>query len=366
MSIIPPDEDIQKIRKRMLEKKGSGAKDPNEFRFPKVSANEKVTIRFRIMPPTESMSGLWFYVNGAHFINSKKLECPRIHENEECPLCALGFDLMQDMDKAKRSEIARNYLSRKYYAVNLYFPPYKDTPEDLRGKVMWCNLSQTLYDKCEECIMADGPGDGDDPHAFGNFFSIKEGYVFQVTIKPKGTGKQTYNDYGESKFLVATKGPLNKDPAKIKEILDKRHDVATKFAKRDIKLLDTEVARILKRDGGGGDEAGFTETVSASSKTEEAPVEVEEPPATSAKPALAKPAPAKPAPAAAKPVPAKPAPAKPAPAKPAEEVPEEVEETPTEAAPTEEVAADAPAEGNAVSDEELKSLLDEIKKTPQS
>jgi hypothetical protein len=355
MTVIRENEDIARIRKLMQDKKGGGQKDPNEFRFPKAKENETLTYYIKFLPPVPSMGDLWFYMNGSHFLDMKRLECPRIHEQgAECPLCQLGFQLMDGMDKEQKSKIAKTYLARSYYGVNIYFPQSTNVQEDLRGKVFWANIPKTLYDKCEECILRDDGGSDDDPAPFGLFYSEKAGYVMKVVIKSKGG----YNNYEESKFLVTTKGPLSKDEAKIKEILAKRHDVPTKFAARDLAALQAKVDNILKKSSTAtaGDDAGFHED-----HTEEQPAAAKPAPAT--KPAAAKPAPA----AAAKPAPAaKPAAAKPAP--PAEEFQDEVtEETPAKpsakAAPAKAAPEpeESPADGGPIADAEIDSLLKEIK-----
>ena len=262
MAIIPPDEDIQRIRQKMMERKSGAARDAHEYRFPKAPAGEVISVYGRILPPTEAMGDLWFYVNGHHYIDNKHYECPRIHDRTDCPLCQFGFELMEGMDKQQKSTIAKQYLARTYYAVNVYFPNVAAVPEDLRGKVMWCNIPSTLYAKCENCIMADNEGDPSDPQPFGLFYSVSSGYVMKVIIKEKGG----YNNYEESKFLVNTKGPLTKNEAQIAEILAKRHDLPTKFAARDLEALQAVVDRLAKKGGGGEPDAGFDETSPAKPK----------------------------------------------------------------------------------------------------
>jgi len=258
-NVTPTDEDLQKIRQRILDRKGTIQRDPTRFEFSKAQDGERLTFRFRVLPPMDSMGGLWYYAHGYHFLDKKRFECPRIHDNSECPICTLGFEMMKDESKERRSQIAKAYLSRKYYACNIYFPVYKETPEPLRGKVMWASFPQTLYDKCEQCLFRDDPGDEVDPQAYGNFYGIKNGYVLQVVITPKGSGSSRFNNYEESKFLYQTRGPLQKEEAKIVEILSKRHEIPTKFQARDMATLQAQVDRILHKSGSDHDEEGFDE-----------------------------------------------------------------------------------------------------------
>ena len=245
--IVQPDDDIKRIRQKMLEKKGGGSKDPNEYRFPKAKLGEELINYIRVLPPTPSMGDLWFYQNASHYIENKRIECPRIHDSIECPLCKFGFELMKDLDKKQRSEVARLYLPRTYCAVNIYFPSIAQVQEDLRGKVFWCNFPSTIYNICETCIMRDDAGDDTDPQPFGLFYSINSGYIMKVIVRNSGTHTQgDFNDYKTSKFLVSGKGPISKNPAIIEQVLAARHDLPTKFAARDLNAIQAIVNRISK------------------------------------------------------------------------------------------------------------------------
>ena len=239
--------DVDKVRKKMHEKQGNRFKDPNEFRPPQAtSETEALKYRFFILPPlakgdkcsdgAASQGMDLFYVqNGAHWINNRYHSCPRVHDEQECPLCQLGFDMMAETDdKARRSEIARQWLPRTQYAVNVYFPKDKVNPDEVAGRVMWMNLSKQVYDLLEACIMNDGPGDEQDPQAFGVFFDESAAYLFQLQIKKKNK----WNDYSTSKFLAGMgKMPVGKTPERLEEILSLRHDLFTKFSARDADAL---------------------------------------------------------------------------------------------------------------------------------
>jgi hypothetical protein len=252
MAIIQPDAALQRIRQQMLSRKGGGNKDPNEYRFPNVKGNDMFAIPMIVLPPTVSMGDLWFYLNGAHFINNKRHECPRIHDNQDCALCQFGFDLMEGVQgKDERSNIARMYLAKARWAINVYFPPVKQVPEELRDKVMWCNLPKALYDKCEACIMRDDTGDESDPQACGIFYDVQNCYVLKVVVEARGD----YNDYKSSGFLPTSRRPLAPSAEKIQEILSRRHDLPAKFSARDSEAL-MEIVRDLTQKGAGAPDGG--------------------------------------------------------------------------------------------------------------
>jgi len=275
--------DVAKVRKKLQEKQGSRFKDPNEFKPPQASDGDTIKYRFYVLPPlkkgdvcadgTASRTMELFYVqNGAHWLNNRTHACPRVHDEEECPICSLGFDLMGETDdKDRRRDIARQWLPRTQYAVNVYFPKDKVNPEEVGGKVMWMNASKQLYDAWEACIMNDDAGDPDDPQAFGVFFDEEDGYLFQLQIKKKNK----WNDYSTSKFLasvgkrpIASKGgkPL---PERIETILSQRHDLYTKFQPRDPEAL--QKMRTVFESGEPEDDNGFDEDdTSSASKVADA------------------------------------------------------------------------------------------------
>ena len=283
--------DVAAVRKRLQEKQGNRFKDANEFRPPKnLDDNKIIRIRFYVLPPlaagdkcadgvaSESMD--MFYVqNGAHWINNRTHQCPRIHEDdEECPLCQIGFDLMGETDiKDERRAIAKQWLPRTQYAVNVYFPKDKVNPEELGGKVMWMNASKQVYDIWEACIMNDEEGDPADPQAYGVFYDELNSYCFQLEIGKNGD----WNSYKTSKFLANNgKRPIaSKDgkalPKRIEAILAQRHDLFTKFGARDSDALAALAKQMLSGEP-EKDDAGFDSDESESEPKAEEP-KAEEP-----------------------------------------------------------------------------------------
>lgn len=310
MSLPDRAELLARVRQKRQERERN-KRDADEWRCPKADKEQKFEFYFIILPDlasgekcrsieatAPSDSGMWYHENGGHFYENKRYECPRIHDQGECEMCTLGFDLMRESeDKEYRSKIAFKYLAKSYFAVNIYFPNISKNPENLRGKVFWYNMPNSVWSKFDSCINSDDQGDTDDPKASGIFYHPTEGcYQFKLVAYKKGE----YNTYEESCFLPRTFGPLARNAdgtpneARIQEILDQRLWLPGKFEARDNEKIKEIVAKLQAKEVGNEEE-----------------VVEEEPPqgAAAAKKQVAAPRPA-PKPAAkpiAKPVAAKPA-----------------------------------------------------------
>ena len=368
--------DIEAIRAQVRAKMKKG-KDPSEFRAPKVDEGKTVKYRFYILPPLqegdvcnegksvcERSMDLFAISNGAHYIDNKRIGCPRIINEEDCAICEYAFDLLAEIDgttvegKKRRSEIGKALLPGQYHLVNLYFPKIDLNPEEVRDKVLWFNAPKTVVDIWLECLYRDDDGgDPDDKLAFGVFFDECNASQFQLEIVKDGQ----MNSYKKSKF-IGDKRPIIIDKAgkkidsRIAEILAKRHNLWEKMPE----VNPEECARVAAALSGraaakAAPSGGFDhdeDATGAEEAQESAPVTK---PAAAAKPAAAKPvtkpaaAAAKPAAAAAKPA-TKPAAAKPAPKEEVveEAVEEAVEEEAVEEEAVEELSGEIPAEEEAV------------------
>jgi hypothetical protein len=319
---------LEEVRKRMAAKKGGRQRDTNEWRPPQAKPNEELKFKFVVLPPLNegdacvtgkaSKSMDFYHITvGTHWINNRPYECPRIHDGVDCPFCSLGFDLLSNTDvEETRKNIAKAYLPRTYYPVNIYFPPFQSTPEELRGTVKWYAMQKTVNDIMVQTLMKDTPGDAIDPQAYGFFYLPEESYVFQLEIHPQSQ----FNDYKKSRFLPNTRGPIVKkagtndaDNDAIAKILAMRHDLFTKYPTRDAKALKTLADAVLK---GGGDAEAPAEsktveddTLVETASTAKAEVKIEakkEAPKQEAKAAPAKTATTPPTKPASKPAPAAP------------------------------------------------------------
>lgn len=260
---------LQKLRERLMKKKGGYRRDPAEWRAPQVAPGEEFKAKAFILPPLEKgetcssgtaevgMDGLFFTQVGDHWINKKRFPCPRVYDNDDCPYCQLGFDLLSETEqKSARSEISKAYLPRTQYVVNLFFPDVKTNPEELRGKVVYYAMPKTIFDKLEECISLDNAGDDpDDPRAWGIFYDPSDAYPLSIVINKKGD----YNSYTDSKLLAAGRGKLASSQKKIDEVLAQRHDVPTKYPARtpeNRQTLQGFVDSLMSGASGGGNDKG--------------------------------------------------------------------------------------------------------------
>jgi len=257
--------DIHKIRNQVREKVGK-KKDPTEFRPPKAEDGQPaIQFRFFVLPPfaegdelatgpaTQGMEE-FFIRNGSHYLDNKRLGCPRVINDDECPICQHGFDLMKETEvKDQRRDIAKRLLPGTYYMVNIYFPNIDKNPEELRGQVRWYNCPKTVFDIWEDCLYRDDDGgDPQEPLPFGVFYDEEEAYLFRLEVVKQGQA----NSYTKSKFFLTESlqaVPIggkagHPDHKKIIEILSKRHDLFDKVP--DVSAADIEgVARNLTGDG---------------------------------------------------------------------------------------------------------------------
>lgn len=283
------DAQLAEVRKRMMAKKSGRQRDPLEFRPPSVQSGQpELKLKFIVLPPlsqgevcaggkaSKSMD-LWYIPVGTHWINNKPYECPRVHDNEECDYCQLGFDLLKDTeDEQMRKDIIKVYMPRTASAINVYFPHYSSNPEEVRGKVMWYAAQKTVFDVMSKTLMRDASKDDQDPQAYGFFYLPEDSYVFQLAINHKGG----FNDYTSSKFLPNTKGPMIKkkdgtiDQAEIDAVLAQRHDLYTKYAVRDGAVLSKLSKAALN---GAPDREEVAEQESRPAKSEAKPASASKP-----------------------------------------------------------------------------------------
>lgn len=259
--------DVAAIRDQLKKANGKSS-DPDEFKPAKAKPGEAINYRFFILPPiaagTKLKSGIvekdmdLFYIgHGAHWIDNRPHECPRLYDGTDCPICDFGFKLMKETsDKKKRQEIAKNWMPNGNNTVNIFFTNWDGNPPELRGQVKYFNAGKQVFDVWEACLMRDDAGDEDDPKAHGVFYDEYNAFVFDLEV----TEQAGNNCYKTSKFLPKPQPMVrmkdgSPDEEKLAKLLYLRHNLWTKVAKPDMEAIK----RIAKNkiDGDDDDGGGF-------------------------------------------------------------------------------------------------------------
>lgn len=252
--------DVSSIRQK-LKKQMGGFADPDEFKPPKVDPGETKQFRFYILPPIlagdELKSGTverameMFYIqHGNHWINNKPHPCPRVFNNEKCPICQQGFDFLKQPnikeDEVKRKKIISEWMPNTYYMVNIFFSNSKQNPEDLRGRVKFYNAPKTCFDLWSEALMREDAGDAEDPRAYGVFFDENNAFQFQLEVTKSGRN----NSYKTSKFLAngGNPSPIAKDTDTIAKIMRLRHNLFDKIEMPDVDKLEKLQRQLIHGD----------------------------------------------------------------------------------------------------------------------
>jgi hypothetical protein len=258
MNKLEKDEMLKKVRSTLKANKSS-RRDPDMFRVPSVKPSETAKYRFVVLPGlrkddkcvgnvvTRSMDDMFYFPGGQHWVMQRPYGCPRQFDNQECPMCNLGFNLLSECDiEEERRKISGLYLSKSIFIANIYFPPFNINPIELQNKVLWYAMPKTVYDKMEACVMREDAGDDPehDPKPYGMFYDPEDCLVFQLEVTHKGG----YNSYENSKFLL-TRQSIGETKEDIQAILDRRHDLWGKFPPRNAEELQQLVEKLY--NGGG-------------------------------------------------------------------------------------------------------------------
>lgn len=278
---------MERLRKNR-EAKNKKFRDPHEWR-PKYKDDEEQEFRVIVLPPLlegdkcldkdgepikcKDDWDFWYFQHGHHFIKKQRLQCPRQHSGDDCPMCDVGFDLMRDVDdKKQKSAIAREWLSSEQHAVNILFTNHKINPEELRGQVKWWNMPSKIWLQCEAALdrKEEDAGDEEDPKPYGMFFDPDNAFPVKVILNEKAG----YNNYDGS-ALLGKSSPISKNEDEIENILSKRNDIPSKFDEPDIEALTKVVEDKLSSQMEGSFDDDQEEIKEEKVKTESNNSEVE-------------------------------------------------------------------------------------------
>lgn len=237
---------LERMRKKMNEQK-SGGRDPEEFRPDNVKPGQTKDYYFYVLFPNDG-EDMWFVENGSHWIDRRPYTCPRVSGEGDCPVCQLGFDLIEGVeDKETRSKIGKKFFPATRYGINILFTDDKDNGE-YANRVMWYNAPNTVIKKMQEAFLRESAGDNPNkPQAFGDFFNPSASYMFNLSVSEKSG----YNNYDASDFLAhaGTKAipeqvTFEKGGKKTTgDPLDFRHDLRSKIDPINMDFLNEYVEK---------------------------------------------------------------------------------------------------------------------------
>lgn len=265
--------DVEAIRKKIKASMSGSRRDPDEFRPDKPEKDKTLNYRFFILPPInvgEMICGgkvkvkarkamdQFFIHHGNHWVSDKPHACPRCYDNQKCPICNFGFDLLKTQkvkdDQAQKDAVRQTWMPTESHMMNIYFANDKVNPEDLRGRVMFYNAPRTIIDLCTGCLMREDAGDPEKPQAWGVFFDESSAFPFQLEVTKSGRN----NSYKTSSFLanarpLVRRGDSSADTAAIQKILEGRHDLFAKIEVPDMDKIERLYEVMVNGDDSGDD-----------------------------------------------------------------------------------------------------------------
>jgi hypothetical protein len=290
--------DVEAIRKKLKQSQAGKYTDPDEFKPDKAKdSTTAIKYRFYILPPLGMGDKLksgevnkemdqFFIQHGNHWVNDRPHPCPRVWDGSDCPICQFGFDLLRDeKDEDRRRSVIKQWMPTTYQSVNIYFPHWKNNPEELRGKVKWYNAPKTLFDHWTACLMREDAGDPEEPEAYGVFFDESAAFLYQLEVLKQG--KQ--NSYRTSHFLAnGGKGaPMvkNEDGTPnekgLATLLRLRHNLWEKLEEPDHAKIKKIFNVMVEGDDDDDEDGGFDsdETKKTESKPKQSkPAKADKPP----------------------------------------------------------------------------------------
>lgn len=196
----------------------------------------------RILPPAPGKK--LFCLTRTHRLNDKNIHCPKTLVNGKwqgfCPICNYYSQLWKDSDNASGEQVERlqnqarmiKPLEKAYY--NIIVRQYKNSKngeiEINKGPLIW-SVGKTLHARILRAILG-CPELQEDP--LGDITDPQSGRDFKLVKRLKKSGKESYPNYDDSKFLNVS--PLGTDK-QIEEWMGKLHDLqALRFLKSSEEL----------------------------------------------------------------------------------------------------------------------------------
>lgn len=152
-----------------------------------------------------------YYENGQHWYQRYPYECPRVHDQTECPVCDFARKVLADgiLDSTVRTSITRNFLAKSRWLVNIYLVQGERNPPELRGRVMRFNMPRSVIDQMPPTYKG----------------------VFKLVATKRGD----WNEYS----VIFREDANIYDKFVTEEVLRQRHDLSDMFKSRNKDALSS-------------------------------------------------------------------------------------------------------------------------------
>lgn len=231
-------------KNRLINKNKNFDNDERILKFPE----EKCHCVVRILPPKSADDEL-FFVNRAHRINEKMIDCPLTMDKDgrwigKCPVCDQYRKYWKEItsttgnyaEQLKTKARGIKPIESFYYNVILksasWSGPNGEVLKDLGPYIL--RIGKQLQMKIIYAIT--GNEELDEPE-LGDITDFANGRDFKIIKNKKGSGVESFPDYTESKFLNPSKSGTQEQ---IDKWMSSLHDLSS--VKRLTSLEDLEKA----------------------------------------------------------------------------------------------------------------------------
>ena len=216
-------------------------------------------VTVRLLPPGK---GKKFYcATRTHRINNKSIHCPRElvrdangrkrwvdpDPKKPCVICKYYSELWKEAEKkeGKAAEDLKNQaraikpLERYYYncIVRSQVNKQGEVEKNVGPKIL--SIGVTLHERILRAILGDA---ANDEKPLGDVTNIKEGRDFKVIKKIRGSGRDAFPNYDDSKFLDSS--PLG-EKDQVEKWFDNLHDLAALRVLKPAEEMKVELKKHL-------------------------------------------------------------------------------------------------------------------------
>ena len=225
-------------------------------------------VTVRLLPPSKGKK--FFCATRTHRLNNRSVHCPRIlvtnkqgskvWQDEDpknpCVICKYYNELWKESERkeGKAAEEVKGQaraikpVERYYYncIVRAQAGKSGEVEKNVGPKI---SIGKTLHQRIVRAIVGD-PSSDEKP--LGDVTDVKSGRDFKIIKKLRGTGRDAYPNYDDSKFLDPT--PLG-EKEQIEAWMDSLHDIALLRVLKDTEEMKVELKKhlgLIKDESNGG------------------------------------------------------------------------------------------------------------------